>query len=162
MTNFNRKNKWIRITIQNQSFCNSGAAKIVLPICRVLKSFTPCLKVAFEAGKAGQQGQRQMRQALSLAKRYGVTPMPIHFAYLKALLTQTKGSLEPLHDLIAASYAQLATKPQVFPFLALSQEICNLEVVVKKQHKPALHWEQPIHWKIMKLCTNQHSRRNSK
>ena len=71
------------------------------------------LKVAGEAGRAGRQGQSQLRQALSLGKRYGIPENPIYFAYLKALLTENDESLAGVQALIRAAFDQLASKPQV-------------------------------------------------
>lgn len=70
-----------------------------------------CLQVAFHAGRAARDAE--MRQALTLAGRYNIPYAPLHFEYLKALLTETEADLATVQDLAKGAFKSLSIKPKV-------------------------------------------------
>lgn len=81
-----------------------------------MNSCASLLKVASEAGKAGIEGQSQLRQAISLAKRYSITDWPLHFSYLKALLLRAGGEFSTIQPLAELAVDKLISRPEVSSF----------------------------------------------
>ena len=71
------------------------------------------MKVAHEAGRLGERGQAQLRQALSLAARYSINDQQIYFAYLRALVTEAPDDFQSLEPLAVSALAKLQAHTEV-------------------------------------------------
>ena len=77
------------------------------------------MQVASNAGRAGLQGQGQLRQALALAKRYSIDDWALYLAFIKSLILEAPGDFKSFKHLMTSSAESLKRKsevrPQAFP-----------------------------------------------